>query len=403
MDEKIPLMRRDLEFIPVQQGNQQMILIKDHLGLVKEGQGITPQLYQFMTLLDGTKTIRDLQMELMRQRGGVLVGSDEVHRLLSKLDESCLLDSDKFKSKKDQIVVDFVSKKVRPCSLCGQSYPRQPAQLTKMIDDVLASQPPSLDPEGNITALLAPHIDLAAGHQVYASAYGMLKYTTPSRIVLLGTGHRMFDDLFSLTDKDFETPLGIIKNEPALIRKLRKAGGDIIAADDFAHRSEHSIEFQVIFLQHLLAAKTFTIIPILCGGLQSNLPSYERKAYLEKTGTLLQELKNCINDDTLIVAGVDFSHIGLKFGHDMPAEYLESQATAHDQNLLEYLSQMNTESFWQESNNVQDRFNVCGFPALVCLLEVLSPSRGHVLNYQLRHEKPTQSAVSFAAVVFVKK
>jgi AmmeMemoRadiSam system protein B len=402
MDEKIPLMRRDLEFIPVQQGNQQMILIKDHLGLVKEGQGIAPHLYQFMTLLDGTQTIRDLQMELMRQKGGVLVGSDEVHRLLSKLDESCLLDSDKFKSTKDRIVADFASKKVRPCSLCGQSYPRQPAQLTKMLDDVLASQSPSPEPEGNITALLAPHIDLAAGHQVYASAYGMLKYTTPSRVVLLCIGHRMFDDLFCLTDKDFESPLGVIKNEPSLIRKLREAGGDIIAADDFAHRSEHSIEFQIIFLQHLLAAKTFTIIPILCGGLQSNLPGYERKAYLEKTGSFLQELKNCINNDTLIVAGVDFSHIGLKFGHDMPAEYLESQATAHDQNLLEYLSQMNTESFWQESNRMQDRFNVCGFPALVCLLEVLSPSRGYVLNYQLRHERPTQSAVSFAAVVFIK-
>ena len=377
-----------------------MILIKDHLGLVREGQAIAPQLYQFMALLDGIKTIRDLQMELMRQRGGVLVSSDEVNHLLSRLDDSCLLDSDKFKSAKTRLVANFASKKVRPCSLCGQSYPKQPAQLTKMIDDILASQPPDPKPEGKITALVAPHIDLASGYPAYASAYQTLKHSTPLRVVILGTGHRIFDDLFCLTDKDFETPLGVTKNEPSLIQKLREAGGDVIAVDDFAHRSEHSIEFQVIFLQHLLSAENFTIIPILCGGLQLNLPSCERKEYLEITGTFLQELKNVINKDTLIVAGVDFSHIGLKFGHDMPADYLETQATVHDQSLLKYLSQMDIDSFWQESNAVQDRFNVCGFSALACMLEILSPSRGIVLNYQLRHEKPTQSAVSFAAVVF---
>ena len=98
MNDQLPLMRRDLEFFPVQQGDQQMILIKDHLGLVREGQGIALQLYQFMALLDGTKNVRDLQMELMRQRGGVLLDSDEVNRLLERLDEFYLLDSDNFKS-----------------------------------------------------------------------------------------------------------------------------------------------------------------------------------------------------------------------------------------------------------------------------------------------------------------
>jgi AmmeMemoRadiSam system protein B len=210
------------------------------------------------------------------------------------------------------------------------------------------------------------------------------------------------DDLFCISDKDFETPLGVVKNEPDLIQELRESGKDVVAGDDFAHRSEHSIEFQVVFLQHLLGSESFTIIPVLCGAIVSRLPSYEKNMYLEKAGTFLQKLKQVIDQDTLVLAGVDFCHIGLKFGHDMPAGYMENKAMTHDQQLLKHLSHMDTDHFWQESANVQDRFNVCGFPALACMLEVMPPSKGEVLNYNMRHEKPTQSAVSFAAVVFTR-
>ncbi len=377
-----------------------MILIKDHLGLVKEGQGIAPHLYQFMILLDGTKNIRDLQMALMRQRGGILIGSDEIYGLLARLDESYLLNSDNFKSAREKIVADFAAKKIRPCSHCGRSYPKEEKQLAKQLDELLAIETSAQKPEGKITALVAPHIDLSAGGAVYASAYQMLKHTAPSRVVLLGTGHRLMDNLFCLTDKDFETPLGVVKNEPKFIQQLRAAGKGVVSRDDFAHRAEHSLEFQVVFLQHLLGSDSFTIIPILCGSIPACLPRYQRSTFLKKAGTFLQKLRQVINHETLVVAGVDFSHIGLKFGHDRQADYLENQAMTHDRNLLKHLSDMDIENFWQESINVEDRYNVCGFPALACMLEILPAGKGEVLNYQLRHEKPTKSAVSFAAVVF---
>jgi AmmeMemoRadiSam system protein B len=199
------------------------------------------------------------------------------------------------------------------------------------------------------------------------------------------------------------TPLGTVKNESALSRALCEAAGEIHAANDFAHRSEHSIEFQVIFFQHLLPESKFTIVPILCGSLQANLPVYTRNAYLEKTAPFLEKLKQIIlneEKDTVVVAGVDFSHIGLKFGHDTPARDLERQTELHDKNLLQHLCRFETDNFWEESIAVADRFNVCGFPAMACLLEVLPKCRGEILAYELRAETATQSAVSFAAVVF---
>lgn len=393
----------DLDFFPVQHQGQQLILVRDHLGLVQEGKALPIPLYQFMALLNGRSTLRDLQMELMRQKGGVLVGKDEVEILLAHLDESFLLDSERFKTARDRLVADFSSQKVRPPSHSGLSYPEDPLLLKKRLDEILEGSPHTPKQEGKIVALVSPHIDLGVGHKVYSSAYQMLRHVAPSRVLLLGVGHHMMKHLFSLTDKAFETPLGRVESEPPVIHDLQKIGGDIVAPDDFSHRSEHSIEFQVIFLQHMLPKGSFTIMPVLCGPVQSTLPEYSRNAYLDQAGSFLQELKRLAEEpdrETLIVAGVDFSHIGPKFGHEMPAGYLKNQAEAHDTSLLKYLSELDAKGFWQESRKEKDQFNVCGFSALACLLEILPPSEGRILDYEIWHEEATRSSVSFSAMAF---
>ena len=135
----------------------------------------------------------------------------------------------------------------------------------------------------------------------------------------------------------------------------------------------------------------------------ANLPFYNRNAYLERVVHFLKELKQIINGagkETYIVAGVDFSHIGPKFGHEAPAEYIASRAESHDRNLLKALSEMDADLFWEESIKAEDQYNVCGFPALACLLEIIPFCKGEVLDYQMWHEAATKSAVSFSAVLF---
>lgn len=400
---KNPRIRRDLEFFPIRQGNSQFVLVRDQLGLVEEGKAVPWPLYEFMTLLDGTNTFRDIQMALIRQKGGVLVGSDEVEALLAHLDESFLLDTKKYEHARENIVARFAAKTARPCSHSGRSYPDKPADLKSRLDEILKAQPPAPKPEARVVALVAPHIDLSVGSRVYASGYQWLKYTSPSRVVVLGVGHQMMGDLFCLTEKDFETPLGVVKNDRNMVKELWDAGRAIISENDFGHRAEHSVEFQVIFLQHLLPKDSFTIIPILCGPLIPSLSGYSRSAYLETAGPFLQALSGILSHgdhETLVVAGVDLSHIGPKFGHNMPATHLQSQSEMHDQNLLKAFSNMQTDVFWEESVRVKDQFNVCGFSAMACLMEILPPSRGQILGYEVWHEQPTRSAVSFAAVVF---
>jgi len=400
---KNPRIRRDLEFFPIRQGNSQFVLVRDPLGLVEEGKAVPWPLYEFMTLLDGTHTVRDIQMALIRQKGGVLVGADEVEALLNHLDESFILDTEEYEHARENMVAQFASKTARPCSHSGRSYPDKPADLKSRLDDILKTPTPAPKPEARVIALVAPHIDLSVGSRVYASAYQWLRHTSPSRVVVLGVGHQMMGDLFCLTEKDFETPLGVVKNDRKGVKELWDAGREIVSENDFAHRAEHSVEFQTIFLQHLLPGNSFTMIPILCGPLIPSLSGYRRSAYMEKAGPFLKVLSGLLShgdNDTLVVAGVDFSHIGPKFGHNMPATHLQNQSEMHDKNLLRAFSNMQTDVFWEESVRVKDQFNVCGFSAMACLMEVLPPSKGQILDYEIWHEQPTRSAVSFAAVGF---
>jgi hypothetical protein len=402
MKDIVPPLRKDLEFFPLQHGGKQYILIKDHLGLVQEGKAIELPLYQLMVLLDGSRTLRDLQVLLMRQQGGLLVGSDEIKGVVDQLDASFLLESDRFIRSREQIIEQFTSLETRPCSFCGHGYPPDPDDLRKRLDEILGRGPQAPDP-GKIVALVSPHIDLSVGAKAYGNTYQLLRYTSPSTVLILGIGHHLATGLFCLTEKDFDTPLGTVKTNKELVRKLKDGGGDVFAPNDFSHRSEHSIEFQVLFLQHLLKQNSFTIVPVLCGSLLAGLPEYGRESYRRKAGPFLKSLKEILSakeKETLLVVGVDLSHTGPKFGHDQPARSLQNLSEAHDRILLKNLTSLDADRFWEESQRVKDRYNVCGFAALACLLEVLPDSRGQVLQYEIWHEEATRSAVSFASTVF---
>ena len=397
-------MRRDLEFFPIQQGDQRFILIRDHLGLVGEGKAISIPLFQLMTMLDGRADIRDIQMQFMRQKGGVLVDGDQIKRIINDLDQSYLLESERFKNTKKRIVEDFISRKVRSSSHSGVSYPAHREQLKQRLDEILNLSPCSRPDKERVISVVAPHIDLNVGARLYSCSYNAIRHIRPGRVIILGVGHHLMDGLFSITTKDFETPFGIVKNDTDITTQLKEIKSSVIAKDDFAHRSEHSIEFQIIFLQHIFPQDSFRIVPVLCGSARVHLSRYCREAYIQEAGEFIDRLKNIVNQDnnTLIVAGVDMSHTGPKFGHSLPALQMESRFSAHDRRLLECARNCDKDGFWEESVRVNDEFNVCGFSALACLLEILPPSEGKVLDYEIWHESATNSAVSFASMIFTK-
>jgi AmmeMemoRadiSam system protein B len=401
--EKLKL-REDLDFFPVQSDGRMIVMIQDRLGLVEKGKYITPELYQLLITLNGKRSMRDIQLDLIRQQGGNLVSIEKVQSLVEKLDGSYFLNSPRYRKAREEIISDFSAQTIRHCSHAGQSYPSQAEELHQRLDTILSSHENTALSHGNIIGLVAPHIDLEAGMRIYSTAYQAIKGVRPERVLILGVGHSMRKEIFSLTTKTYETPLGMVETDKEIVGELMRAGKNILSKDDFAHRDEHSIEFQLIFLQHIFGDVSFKIIPILCGSLIGYLPEYSRERYTYIGHDFLTTLSGFMQDDaTIVIAGVDLSHVGPKFGHDMPASFIIHESEGHDKQLLHCLCTRDADGFWSESEKIKDKYNVCGFSALACLLEILPPSNGHLLGYEVFKEEPTRSAVSFAAAIFTQE
>lgn len=404
MEKDIPRLRTDIEIIPTYYQEERALLVKDSLGLIKESILLKGEVLDIISLINGERNIRDIQLELIRLKGGVFMSSEAICEILSELDSAFLMDSEHYRQEKNKIIEEYSSLRVRKACLAGHSYPEAPEQLKAYLDSFFCPEKEASSGLGDkeIRALVAPHIDLNIGKKIYSKAYQVLKNSFPKKIVLLGTGHSLQGAFISMSEKDFETPLGRVKTDKKWVRKLKEAGKKIVLPSDIAHRSEHSLEFQLLFLQYLFGSE-FSIIPILCGPFHQVLNKASRPSGIQGMNDFLNVLRLCVEEqakDTLIVVGVDFSHIGPKFGHREKASFLLFEAKEHDKILLDAICNGNLESFWAESRKANNKYNVCGFSALACLLELLSGKKGHLLGYDFWQEEPTQSAVSFAAIAF---
>jgi AmmeMemoRadiSam system protein B len=406
MPSAIPKLRTDLEIIPANYRGQQTLIIRDFLGLIQKPILLQGEALNLIGFLDGRSTIQDIQLALVRQRGGVFVSSESIENLLAELDLAFLLDSPRYSQAKNRLIAEYTKLPVRKASHAGLSYPHDPEKLRRYLKSILElTEKTASEKLGKkVCALIAPHIDLEAGKGVYSRAYQVLQDSSPKHIVLLGTGHNIEGAFLSLTEKDFETPLGVVKTDKNWVRKLKRAGEKVVAPHDLAHRQEHSLEFQLIFLQYLYG-NDFSLVPVLCSSFQRELEQVRRPSEIPGVDGFLAALKESLggwNEDILVVAGVDFSHIGPKFGHSQRAASLLLEAKKHDQVLIEACTKGDVEAFWAESKRVKDYYNVCGFSSLACLLEILPRAQGVLLDYEFSQEEPTQSAVSFAAIAFTK-
>ena len=69
--------------------------------------------------------------------------------------------------------------------------------------------------------------------------------------VILATSHYGEPERFGLTRKSFVTPLGEAATDTPLVDWLAERGGAAVDMEDYCHSFEHTVEFQVIFLQHI--------------------------------------------------------------------------------------------------------------------------------------------------------
>lgn len=400
-----PQLRRDIQVVPVTIEGRQMFTFVDPFGLAQRGFAVDAGVIHILQLLDGRHALRDMQMVMMRQQGGSLVPLSEIEAFVDKLDNSLLLESERFFERKQALYAEFALQTDRPASHAGTSYDADPERLKQFIREVEHALPPiEKDYTGaQIAGVLAPHIDIKVAARVYVDLYRRLTKKRYSHAIIFGINHQGAEGLFSVSAKNYTTPLGKLNTDRDFVAELKERVPEgTFASSDFDHKIEHSIEFQTIFLHYFLG-DSINIVPILCGGIHEFL--FQKTDFLADNrirGMLsaLGDLIDTAGGDVLLVAGVDFSHIGLKFGHSMPAGEILSRALANDRNIIGFLERCDPAGLFANALENQDQYNVCGLPAMLIFSSLLKDCSAELFAHDTYDEQATQSAVTYASMLF---
>jgi len=406
-----PILRRDIQPVVIQVGDRRMIRFHDPCHLADNGIAVDAGMVPFLQLFDGHHDLRDIQLALMKQQGGRIVPVAEIESFVRRLDEAFLLDSDAFRDRMTRLTIEYMSRRTRDPVHAGKAYPPGPEELARLIEEAERAlddkNPGQTDPfrGRSITGVVAPHIDVQVAREAYAKAYRHLRGRPCKQVIVLGINHLPQDGLYCVSEKDYVTPFGVLQTDRDFISALRKRVPEgTIDGNDLGHRTEHSIEFQTLFLHHYLGG-SFSLIPILCGGVHDFL--FRRENLLEdhRFLAMVKALEALLAEGpgpVIIVAGVDLSHVGHKFGDPMPAETLLPPARTFETQLLSHLSGGKPENIFALAAENRDRFRVCGLPAILLFAALLKGDHGELLCHETYDEKATGSAVNYAAMVFTR-
>ncbi len=413
-----PLLR-PLEVGMVQEGEDELLVLSDPLHLLEDSVMLPTAYLPILQMLDGSRSTGDLAHELVQQSGNLEMG-DFLRALVSRLDELLLLDSPKFREEWRKRTEDYRSSPVREAALAGISYPAPPAELRTFLQRLRSEAEEFKVPAGDTPlarALIVPHIDLGRGGATMSLAYMEWESAAPrlvlpggrtlepELVVAFGTGHSVMTSLVVPTLKDYLTPLGRIPTNAAVVGAIEKKFGEAVYSEEIAHREEHSLEFQAIFLADLISrGARLEWVPLLCGSFHPYLESGTHPRDDSVLNDFVQVLRDAIRETGLRVrylAGVDFSHVGQRFGdkwelNDGALEVLEEQ----DRGAIEAALSGDADTWYDTIAAHGDSTHICGFSSVYLMLRVMGGGTGRLLRYEQSPEAESQSVVTYASVAF---
>ena len=410
MARTLPPLRYELDLMPSPLEERPGLLMRDPFQYSDMTIIVPPLLAQALELFDGRSTDLDLRAWLTRRTGEIETGELADH-LVRTLEENGFLQSETFFRLRDEKHAAFAAADVRQPAHAGSAYPEEPDALRETM--LGWDMPPaSAEAERNapLVGLAAPHVSPEGGYKSYAAAYRRLRPEDAGKtFVILGTAHYGAPETFGLTRKPYQTPLGPVETDPAIVAELQRKGGDAVRMEDYCHSSEHSIEFQSVYLQAALHralpdGERLRAVPVLCGSffrsLQTGKPP-EAEEKLRRFFDTLAELHET-RDDLVWVLGVDMAHIGRRYGDAAPAEAEAGhmvEVRRKDEQRLERMEAGDPEGFFDLVHPGQDELRWCGYAPIYTFLRTVKGIKGRTLLYE-QWNIDSQSVVSFAGVEF---
>ena len=401
---------RNLQYSPLKQGDEQYIVLWDPSGLSSEKLVIPLNYFYMFQFFDGEHSLEQVGAEYLKKYGEFIL-PDRLVRLVTDLDEKLFLEGEHYDQAKAKALTAYRNQSVRQAAFAGKSYEADRETLEKQINGFFESKEgpektPSDNQGKNIKAIIAPTFEPKEAGPIYAWAYKELKQAvTPDVFVIIGTCHSGLDHGISITDRDFETPFGIAPVNKPILEYIRKNQGEIFFEEDIKHQHEHSIEFQLPWLQHAVGnQKPITIVPVLCSFSPSVLADPEEKTLFDHIDQFLRILKEAITStgqEACVIASANLAHIGLRYGDQKPpTDFSFHRCMQADLEMLKKVEELKPEEFAQFILTEGDKRHVFGFSPIFLMLKMIEAEKGEVLRYDRGITDQFNSTVTYASMAF---
>lgn len=383
-------------------------MLRDTQGVASSHAVLPSVVLPIVARFDGSLTCEEIARQASKELGE-RIPVEIVVKIAGELEEALFLEGAPYRAARARIEREFASAPVREASHAGGAYHDDPAALARYIDvECIGGGRPARPREDSrrLVGLVAPHIDPWRGARCYGAAYRSFAASIPAdaeTFVLLGTSHAPMREPFALCRKSFATPLGTVAAHVDAIDELARACDFDPYADQFNHKREHSLEFQAVFLRHVLGtSRKARIIPILAGlGREQQSGSSPSKS--KNVERFLEALRRVVGDHrAVVIAGADLAHVGPRFGDARPLDEGERSALdSTDRTSLGHAEELDAEGFWKHVAFDLEARRVCGLAPMYSLLRAIDPrARGKLEHYEQTVDPEEGSIVSHAAVGF---
>jgi len=398
--ERKPRIRAEIEFFYAGTKEEPFLVARDPENYANGVERLAPGALAVLRYFDGEHTLVDIQRTLTA-RDGTQLPIDQLEEFTSALDAALFLEGDRFEGAKGARS-DWLAASVRPATHSDAAYPADPGDAAVFLDQHLAHAPnPAAGP---LRRLIAPHIDLRLGSDVHGHAHARVRAAgRPDVVVVIGVCHQPAEAPFIACRKDFATPCGVVRHDTAFLDALEGGFGAPLTPGELAHETEHSVEFQALWLAHHWPEQPPTLVPLLARGFHELIEAGRSPREDEDVERFLSALRKTIaadGRDILVIASVDLAHVGPLYDTAGLDEAGERNLATSDRVLLDAIVANDADAFFDAIAADHNATQVCGVAPIYLTLR-LGAGSGELLRYgQGRIHPESGSVVSYAAVGF---
>lgn len=313
--------------VPNKQTGQVLAGVRNPSGISQGVVAVDPRMLPLLNLFQGERTLPELSE-------GTKAPLDMLEGLAKALDQAGLIWGPTMDQLERDAMAPVRTRGALPVGAAA-AFGGTAEEVRESLHSLLESaEDPEL--ESPVLGIVAPHLDRERGGQNYAAAYRAVSQTSPApeRVVILGTNHFGLGDGVVMTRLAFDTPLGRLEPDTAILDALEAKLGNRLFKDEVDLLAEHSIQLHSVWVKHLFPSAR-VVAALIPDPMRPMIDDSDARASAADFAPALRDILASAPGRTLVISSADLTHAGLPFGDGQPVdEEREKQIEAHDRAML---------------------------------------------------------------------